>query len=108
MPRIKLARLLAGTGGKLPNQVFIGIAQHVFVCGKLRQAIGNGLDDGAEFGVLRGVAFAQLFRIQIDLGKQPAEGTGKGFVFDVIKTLLQVFSSSPFCVRAISAMLPPR
>jgi hypothetical protein len=35
--RVELAGLLAGTGGKLADQVFIGVAQGVLVGGKLRQ-----------------------------------------------------------------------
>ena len=33
--------------------------------------------------------FAQLFRIQIDLGEQALKGAGKGFVLDVLEALLQ-------------------
>jgi hypothetical protein len=36
--RVKLARLLAGPGGELADQVFIGIAQRVDGRGELRQS----------------------------------------------------------------------
>ncbi len=93
--RVELAGLLAGTGGKLADQVFIGVAQGVLVGGKLRQALGDGLDDGAELGIARLVALAQFFRIQVDLGEQPAEGTGEGFVLDVVEALLQGMQQLP-------------
>ena len=54
---VELARLLAGPGGKLADQVFIGIAQRVDVGGELRQPFGDLLDDGAELGVPVGVGF---------------------------------------------------
>ena len=60
--RVELARLLAGPGGKLADQVFIGIAQRVDVRGELRQPFGDLLDDGAELGVPVGVGLAQLGR----------------------------------------------
>jgi hypothetical protein len=106
--RVELARLLAGAGGKLADQVFIGVAQRVLVGGELRQPLGNRLDDGAELGITRFIALAQLFRIQIDLGKQPAEGAGEGFVLDIVEALLQGVQQFPVCVRAISEMLPHR
>ena len=60
--RVKLARLLAGTGGKLADQIFVGIAQRVGVGGKLRQPFGDLLNDGAELGVALFVFFAELVR----------------------------------------------
>ena len=39
--RVELARLLAGAGGELADQVFIGIAQRVDVGGELRQPFGD-------------------------------------------------------------------
>jgi hypothetical protein len=57
---VELARLLAGPGGELADQVFIGIAQRVDVRGELRQPFGDLLDDGAELGVPVGVGLAQL------------------------------------------------
>ena len=53
--RVELARLLAGPGGELADQVFVGIAQRVDVGGELRQPFGDLLDDGAELGVAVGV-----------------------------------------------------
>lgn len=38
---VKLARLLAGPGGELADQIFIGIAQRIDVRGELRQAFGS-------------------------------------------------------------------
>jgi hypothetical protein len=67
--RVKLARLLAGTGGELADQIFIGIAQRVGVGGKLRQPFGDLLNDCAELGVALLVFFTKLVRPQIDLGK---------------------------------------
>ena len=58
---VKLARLLPGTGGKLADQVFIGIAQRINVRGELRQPLGDLLDDGAELGVPVGVGLAQFW-----------------------------------------------
>ena len=49
--RVELARLLARPGGKLADQVFVGIAQRVDVGGEQRQPFGDLLDDGAELGV---------------------------------------------------------
>ena len=77
--RVELARLLAGTGGKLADQVFIGIAQRVDVGGELRQPFGDLLDDGAELGVAVGVLLAELVRAQVDLGEQALEGALEGF-----------------------------
>jgi hypothetical protein len=76
---VKLASLLARPGGKLADQVFIGIAQRVDVRGELRQPFGDLLDDGAELGVPILILLAQLRRTQIDLGKQSLEGALKGF-----------------------------
>ena len=76
---VELARLLAGTGGKLADQVFIGIAQRIDVGGELGQPFGDLLDDGAELGVPVGVGPAQLVRAEIDLGEQPLEGALEGF-----------------------------
>ena len=42
--------LLAGPGGELADQVFIGITQRVDVRGELIQPFGDLLDDGAELG----------------------------------------------------------
>ena len=39
--RVELARLLARAGGKLADQVFVGIAQRVDVGGELRQPLGD-------------------------------------------------------------------
>ena len=76
--RVELARLLAGTGGKLADQVFVGIAQRVDVGGELRQPLGDLLDDGAELGVAVGVVLAELVRAEIDLGEQALEGALEG------------------------------
>ena len=56
---VELARLLAGPGGKLADQVFIGIAQRIDVGGEFRQPFGDLLDDGAELGVAVGVGLAR-------------------------------------------------
>ncbi len=57
---VELARLLAGPGGKLADQVFIGIAQRVDVRGELRQPLGDLLDDGAELGIPILILLAQM------------------------------------------------
>ena len=59
---VELARLLAGPGGKLADQVFVGIAQRVDVRGELGQPLGDLLDDGAELGVPVGIGLAELWR----------------------------------------------
>jgi hypothetical protein len=71
---IELARLLAGTGGKLAYQVFVGIAQGIDVGGEFRQPFGDLRDDGAELGVAVFIFAAELVRAEIDLGKQAVEG----------------------------------
>ena len=87
--RVELARLLAGPGGKLADQVFIGVAQRVDVRGELRQPFGDLLDDGAELGVPVLILLAQLGGTQVDLGEQALEGALKGFRLDVFEASLQ-------------------
>ena len=86
---VELARLLAGPGGKLADQVFIGIAQRVDVRGELRQPFGDLLDDGAELGVPVRIRLAQLGGTQVDLGEQALEGALEGFRLDVFEARLQ-------------------
>jgi len=71
---VEFAPLFAGSGGKLADQVFIGIAQCVDVRGGLGQPLGDFLDDGAELGVAVGLGLAQLGGAQVNLGEQALEG----------------------------------
>ncbi len=87
--RVKLARLLAGTGGELADQVFVGIAQRVGVGGELRQPFGDLADDRAELGVAVFVFLAELVRAEIDLREQALEGALERFVLDVFEACLQ-------------------
>jgi hypothetical protein len=83
--RIELARLLAGTGGKLADQVFVGIAQGIDVGGEFRQPFGD-LGDGASVA-LRSSYFAELSAQLIsEVGR---EGALEGLVFDVFEARLQ-------------------
>ena len=87
--RVELARLLARPGGKLADQVFVGIAQRVDVGGELRQPFGDLLDDRAELGVAVVVFLAELVRAEIDLREQALEGALERLVLDVFEALLQ-------------------
>jgi hypothetical protein len=86
---VELTRLLAGTGGKLADQVFVGIAQRVDVGGEVRQPFGNFRDDAAERGIAVFVLAAEFVRAEVNLRKQAVEGALEGFVFNVFETRLQ-------------------
>jgi hypothetical protein len=51
---VELAGLFAGTGGKLADQVFVGVAEDIAVGGELRDSLGDLGDDGAELFVAVG------------------------------------------------------
>jgi hypothetical protein len=87
--RVELPRLLSRTGGELADKKLVGVAQSVAVGGELRQALRKRPDDVAELGVIRFVGLPQFLRIQIDLGEEPAEGAGEGFILDVVETLFK-------------------
>ena len=89
MRRVELACFLAGTCGKLADQVFVGIAQGVAVRGKLRQPFGYGLDDGAKLFIAVWVLSAELIRCQVDFREQALEGAFKGFVFNVLEAFIK-------------------
>ena len=59
---VELARLFARTGGKLADQIFVGIAQGIDVGREFRQPFGDFRDDGAEFGVPVFVLPAEFIR----------------------------------------------
>lgn len=86
---VELACFFVGTGGKLTDQVLVGIAEGVAVGGKFGESFGDRYDDGAEFGIAGGVVFAQFFGVEVNFRKKAAKGTGKGFVFDVAEAALQ-------------------
>ena len=86
---VELARLLAGPGGKLANQVFIGIAQRVNVCRETCQSFGDFLDDPAKHEVPVLILFPQLGRAKVDRGEQALEGALEGFRLDVFEARLQ-------------------
>ncbi len=88
---VELARLLARPGGKLADQVFIGIAQCIDIRRKLRQSFGDLLNDSAELGIPVLILLAQLGGAQVYLGEQALEGAFKRFRLDVFKTRLQRF-----------------
>jgi len=92
---VELARLLAGAGGELADQVFVGVPQSIGVGGEIGQALGDLLDDGAELAVSVFVFLAQLWGGQINLGEQPLEGALKGVVLDVFETRLQGVEQVP-------------
>ena len=87
--RVELPGLLAGAGGELADQVLVGIAEDVGAGGKPGDALGDLGKDGAELLVAVGGRPAQLFRVEVDLGEQPLEVGGEGFVFDVLEAPLQ-------------------
>ncbi len=92
---VELARLLAGTGGELADQIFVGVAQRIGVLGKFRQPLGDFLDDVAELFVFIRVRLAELFRAKVDLGEKALKGALEGFVFDVFETVPQGFEQLP-------------
>ena len=58
--RIELAGLLAGTGGKLADQILVGVSQRVLISRKLRESLGNGLNDGAQLGIARDIVLTEF------------------------------------------------
>ena len=71
---VEFARLLAGSGGELADEVFVGIAEGIDIGGKFIQPLGDLLDDGAELRVAVGIGAAQFIGAEIDFGKQAVEG----------------------------------
>ena len=89
--RVELARLLAGTGGELADQIFVGITERINVGGKFIQPLGDFLDDVAQLLVFFRVRFAELFRAEIDFGKKALKRALKLFVFNILETVPQGF-----------------
>src|SRR5690606_39877448 len=77
--RVELARLLARAGGKLADQVLVGVAERIDLGGELRQALVDLLDDLAKLLVLLCLFLSELFRIEVDLREQALEGALEGF-----------------------------
>src|SRR5690554_4707956 len=87
--RIKFARFFTGTGGKLANQIFIGISECVGIGGKIRNTLGNFADDLAKLFIsVRGCS-AEFFGIEIYLGEQPLKGAFKRLVFYVAEPFFE-------------------
>ncbi len=86
---VELASLLARAGGKLPDQIFIGITKCVDICGELRQPIRDPLDDGAQLAIAIGVGAAQLLGSQVDLREQALERALKRLGFNVFEAGLE-------------------
>ncbi len=86
---VEFASFLSGARGKLANQVFIGIAQRIDICGELSQPFGDLLDDRAELGIAIGIGAPEFIGRKIDFGKQAVEGALEGFVFDVLEAGLE-------------------
>jgi hypothetical protein len=87
--REELARLLARPGGKLADQINVGIAKCVDASGEFVQTFGDLLDNSTQFGVAVFVLLSQLVRAEIDFGEQALKGAFKGFRLNVLKACLQ-------------------
>jgi hypothetical protein len=57
--------------------------------GALSKPPGDLGDDGEELLVLFRLRLAQLFRVQIDLGKQPSEGALEGLILNILEARIQ-------------------
>jgi hypothetical protein len=70
---VELARLLAGTGGKLADQVFVGVAQDIAVGGELRRCPRrSSADDGAELGVALGRVLPSFSELRLISENRPS------------------------------------
>ncbi len=87
--RVKLAGLLARSGGELADQVLVGVAQRVGAGGEVGKAIGDLADDRAELRVALRIAFAELFGSEVDFREKAGERVLERLVFDVFETFLE-------------------
>ncbi len=85
--RVELAGFLAAAGGKLADEVFVGVAQHVgFVVEGLQVLVELG-DDAAHHRVAAVVVLAEFLALQVDFGEQPLEGAFERVFLDVLEAL---------------------
>src|SRR5690606_5267054 len=89
--RVELARLLARAGGKLADEVLVGVAERINLGGELGQALVDLLDDLAELLVLLRLRLAKLFRVEVDLREEALESALEGLALDELEALVQGF-----------------